>query len=33
MKKILKMKQENLSMLNGDNNSDIDRYSYKLRKI
>lgn len=33
MKKILKMKQENLSMLNGDNNSDIDRYPYKLRKI
>lgn len=33
MKKILKMKQENLSMLNSDNNSDIDRYSYKLRKI
>lgn len=33
MKKILKMKQESLSMLNSDNNSDIDRYSHKLRKI
>lgn len=33
MKKILKMKQENLSMLNNDNNSSIDGYSYKLRKI
>ena len=33
MKKILKMKQENLSMLNNDNNSSIDGYSYKLRRI
>ena len=33
MKKILKMKQENLSMLNNDNNSSIDEYSYKLRRI
>ncbi len=33
MKKILKMKQENLSMLNNDNNSGIDGYSYKLRRI
>lgn len=33
MKKILKMKQENLSMLNNDNNSNIDGYSYKLRRI
>lgn len=33
MKKILKMKQENLSMLNNENNSSIDGYSYKLRRI
>lgn len=33
MKKILKMKQENLSMLSNDNNSSIDGYSYKLRRI
>lgn len=32
MKKILKMKQENLSMLNSDNNYVIDGYSYKLRR-
>lgn len=34
MKEILKIKQENLSMLNSDNNtSGIDGYSYKLRRI